>query len=608
MIPVIMRSYSNFRDGANLSETILTALQVQKLGVELKGQIQLPDDLRGTEGQPLLVPSLIMGDAETHDVLFVATMYNDVFAYDAHSFEVLWKQHIGASLSGTRAMDMFLINDHWGVLSTPVIDLVTHTLYVCSMSSPSDDFSKSDFYLHALSIYDGSDRAPPLSLNEATYRVIDAEGQSHTSTFGKVARKQRCGLALNDNTVFIACGSFLESAATNQGWVIAVDVISVLTGQLFLAGAWTSTSRYQGGGIWMGAQAPAIDSDGFLYITVGNGAFDGVTDFGESFVKLRYIPPAKPGGQGTFTVTDWFTPYTDTGRVGADPTLADVSLIPNTQSLKRIPKRLRVGDTPATSNMDDPGDEDLNSGGPLFLSAKNTGFSTDLILGAGKDGILYVINADNMGRPSLADFDPTRIEKNVYGRLMAPPYGFTYYPAGMNLAPTDLSTLQTTYGGYTHHQHSTPVYYKSPRFGNMLFTGGENGPVRVFSISENQQGSIDIKYLGCGDVIASGGMLPPGGMPGTMMVLSANGEVEDTAVLWCLSPYGDANKTITDGRLVAYGADWITLDGQLVKIWDSQDWGIAFKHNKFNIPTVANGKVYVPTYDARILVFGLTGA
>ena len=424
--------------------------------------------------------------------------------------------------------------------------------------------------------------------------MTTADGRTRVSSLGNVPRKQRCGLVFDSrngvDTVFIANGSFLESADTNQGWVIACDVSGIAArAPMHVAAAWTTTARYSGGGLWMGAQGPSLDADGFLYAMVGNGAFDGVTDFGESFVKLRYTP-ASGGKPASLGIVDWFTPYTDTGRLGGDPTLASVSLLKGAGS-----------DAPGgTSNADNPGDEDLNSGGPLLLPATLTGYARNAIIGAGKDGIAYVVNMDRMGRPALAQFAQARMQE-VYAMLLSPPWGFTYYPAGMDCAPLDTSQIQTTYGGRTHHQHATPVFYKSPRFGPLLFTGGENGPVRAIGLAAD----FTLAYLGCGDVIASAAVPDPGGMPGTMMTLSANGGTEDTAVLWCLSPYGDANKTVADGRLVAYGADWIAPGGRLVKIWDSADWGIAFKHNKFDIPTVANGKLYVPTYDARILVFGL---
>ena len=133
----------------------------------------------------------------------------------------------------------------------------------------------------------------------------------------------------------------------------------------------------------------------------------------------------------------------------------------------------------------------------------------------------------------------------------------------------------------------------------MLFAGGENGSVRAFKFNDD----FSLTYLGCGAEIASARVRDPGGMPGTMITLSANGNVQDTAVLWCLQLYGDANKAISPGRLIAYAADRIQ-NGMLQKIWHSQDWGIQITHNKFNIATCANSKLYVPSYNGLVMVFG----
>ena len=249
--------------------------------------------------------------------------------------------------------------------------------------------------------------------------------------------------------------------------------------------------------------------------------------------------------------------------------------------------------------MNNAGDQDLASGGPLLLPSSLTGYSKDLVLGAGKDGIIYIIDMNNMGKTALQDFRPSKIAGN-YRKLLSPPYGLTYDPEPMNTAPTNTSDLGTTQFGKTHHMHATPVFYKSPRFGCMLFAGGENGPVRAFQL----RADFTLNYLGCGAEIASvNSTADPGGMPGTMITLSTNRGIEDTAVLWCLQPYGDANKTVSAGRLIAYGADWID-NGALVKIWDSQDWTVNFMFNKFNIASCANGKLYVPSYDGRVMVFG----
>ena len=100
-----------------------------------------------------------------------------------------------------------------------------------------------------------------------------------------------------------------------------------------------------------------------------------------------------------------------------------------------------------------------------------------------------------------------------------------------------------------------------------------------------------------------------GGMPGGMISGSSNGGQSGTVLIWALIPYGDANTMISQGRFLVYDADnWGSFpDGskQIRVLWDSQKWALSFKFNKFNIPTVANGKIYLPTYESRIDVYGL---
>jgi hypothetical protein len=99
-------------------------------------------------------------------------------------------------------------------------------------------------------------------------------------------------------------------------------------------------------------------------------------------------------------------------------------------------------------------------------------------------------------------------------------------------------------------------------------------------------------------------MPPFGGMPGGMLSLAVTAQSANTAVLWsCMPWYGDANKTVTAGRLVGYAANWV-VNGNLVKLWDSADWGINYMHNKFNPPTCQADKVFVPSYDGRVLIMG----
>src|SRR6185437_8679789 len=191
---------------------------VQKNGIRVLGEFQL-DDPRGTEGQVLFVPFIMMLDEQVHSVAYVCDMSNNVYAFDTDTCQLLWKQHIARPGLVTKQYDMWGINYWWGILSTPVIDLATSTLYFVALNYHDGTIANGQNQLHGLDLASGNYRFPPLPLNGATYQNF---------TLGSTPRKQRPGLLLDTRnghtTVFIAFGSFYESASTNQGWVVAVDV------------------------------------------------------------------------------------------------------------------------------------------------------------------------------------------------------------------------------------------------------------------------------------------------------------------------------------------------------------------------------------------------
>ncbi len=254
---------------------------------------------------------------------------------------------------------------------------------------------------------------------------------------------------------------------------------------------------------------------------------------------------------------------------------------------------VQIVDEAAPTNMNGYDDQDLGSGGPLIIP------SLGFMIGAGKDGIAYVLHMSKMGKTVNADFASNKIQAN-YAKLASRPLWFTYYNPDVSPRPIDLTDLDTLYQGKTHHQHSTPVYYESSVHGHIVFTWGENANLRAWNLSNDGV----LSYLAGGAEMASPDTPPPGGMPGGMISLSTNGTKRGSAILWACVPYGDANKKITQGRLIAYDAENF-VNGQIQKLWDSADWNIQFSHNKFNIPHVWNGIVYCPTYDDRVLMLSL---
>ena len=582
-ISVLTRSYNAARTGANPNETQLTATAVKTRGIRRLFSLPLPSDRRGAEAQPLIVSNVQMPDGRRRDLALVATMANDVFAFDANDGTQLWHRTLGIPVNGNGDIDRFNINDHWGVLSTPVIDGGRDIIYLCAWISGNGSVAQARHFLHALHIANGTNaHTQPLDFENTTYDPGHGQPQQK---FASAARKQRASLLLVGTTVFVAFGSVKEFSRDARGWIIACDIQAWT-----IAASWTAAAKGFGGGIWQAGAGLAADGQGHIFCMTGNGTFDAVTDWAESFVKLKYTAPA--GGQGgSLAVVDWWTPWTDDARTGLAPT--------GTQFSTPQPTNLRVYTMDVAAGWDDM---DLASGGPVLA------LDHGLVIGAGKDGVLFVIKGNSMGKTQPTDL--AQPQQN-YQKLAAPPIWFTFFPGfDPNPAPNDIASLNQHFLGRTHHQHGAPVLRNSTEHGLMLFCWGENGNLRAWALRPEGANNAVVTYLGCSAELASAQATQEfGGMPGGMMCLSADGTTPHTGVLWACIPYGDANTEVTWGRLLAYDATTFGTFGdgsrQLQVLWDSQDWNLSFQFCKFTPPVVANGKIYVSTYSGRIDVYGL---
>jgi hypothetical protein len=587
-IAVTTRSYDNTRSGANAQETILTPAAVRTRGVRQLFALALPGDARGCEAQPLVVPGVRMADGSMHDVVYIATMANQVFAFDVDTGARLWMVQLGKPVSGNKGIDSYLVNDHWGILSTPVIDTQAGLMYVCSWISADGSVANAQHFLHAISQRDGREVHTRLNLEGVTY---DPGHGLPAQSFKSAHRKQRAALLLVNGTVFIGFGTIAESAVTARGWLIAVDTTSFK-----VSATWTSTARGSGGGIWHSGGGPAADAEGFIYVITGNGDFDAVTDFSESIVKLQYAPPAG-GRTGSLAVVDWWTPWTDYGRTGGNPE-GELEMEPLPTNFRKDLHLVRTMGMRAMNMGGSWGDQDFGAGAPVLAP------TAQAVLAAGKDGILYMGNVKNLGKTRPADLNPSATVQN-YAKLKAPPIFYTYYP-GPQLSPTpsDVSRLNVWETQRTHHLHGTPVLWRSAAHGLMHFCWGENGNLRAWSLTSAGVST----YLACSSEVASPqAPVPLGGMPGGMISLSANGD--SGGIVWASVPYKDANTGLSPGRFLAYDAvqfgKYADGSGSILPLWDSQQWNWQFTHNKFNRPVVGNGKVFLPTYDGNVVVLGL---
>jgi outer membrane protein assembly factor BamB len=581
---VLTRSYDNARTGATTSETILTPDKVAQ-GMKKLLSIQIPDDPR-IEAQPLYVPGIVMPDGHKHDVLYVFSMANTVWAFDANTGAALWPQpaFLGNPFRPPPGDGVDVnppINVAWGIVSTPVIDLVSSSIYIVTWIIDQD--GKRALRLHALRLRDGKPRRPALPISAS---MTNAAGQQITLN---QLQKQRAALLLQPlrgnpapparKMLYVAfTGSEnppLDGDPTkaNHGWVVAFDVKAWKQ-----TAAWVVTPSSFGGGIWHSSQGPAADEQGNVYVMTGNGGyittpqgvrdFNGQTDFAESFVKLTY----RPGPPASLTVADWFSPFRDSDRRQFGQN--DVAPYPMGYGYK---------------------DQDLAAGGPILPPG------TSLLLGAGKDGVLYVLDRNNLGK-AIGDFS----------KLKAPPSFFTWIPdtsipSYAGATPTGNLDFKPAAGVKMRHLHGTPVYWKSAEHGGMLFVWGENGPLRAWSLSN----SGATTHLARSAEISSAAMADPaamnmGGMPGGQLALSANGDRD--GIVWATVPIdGDANRHVVAGIVRAYDATQFDAtphpDGtpRLRLLWSAT----GFNYSKFCPPLVADGKVFVPTYDGRIDVYTL---
>lgn len=614
---ITTRGYDLARTGATNHETVLSATAVRTRGIAKLFSMEIPDDPR-LEAQPLAVGGVRLTSGQTHDAVFQASMGNSVYAFDAQTGALLWKTDLGRPIVGTKQIDAWLINIAWGILSTPVIDEAAGVLYACAWISPDGTAAKGQHFLAALRLADGSLAHPPLNLEGAIYAPRGLPAQK----FASAQRKQRAALTLTQGHVLIPFGTIAESASTARGWLIAVDVAAWR-----VAATWCSTVTGSGGGIWHAGAGPAIAPDGSIFVITGNGSFGPeIGDYSESVVKLRL----RTGASASLTVTSWWTPWTDAGRSGGNPEGDDAAPLPsNVRKTTLIGHAMRMGMVrPGMARMDADDvstgsdvadativeligshmdsmtgsawdDQDFGSGGPVYAQA------AEAILAAGKDGILYTANAAALGNTEPTGLAPANVAAN-YAKLRAPPILYTYYDPAMQPVPSSPTALNKLPGGATRHLHGSPVLWQSAAHGLMHFVGGENSALRAWTLSADASSTYQ---AGSNEIASPQSPRPPGGMPGWSITVAANHGVD--GIIVAMVPYKDSNMMLSPGRFLIYDAQNFATnpDGskRLQVIWDSENWGPehAFTHPKFNRPIIWEGRIYRPTYDGRIDVYGL---
>ncbi len=605
MAPWLTRSADNSRSGWNPKETQLTQASVGTKGIVRATIIPLVGDARGMEAQPLILPG-VQTPMGTRDVMVLPSMANVVRGVDAHDGSGIWQVTLGMPINSSMQIDNKNINQHWGCISTGVIDADTKRLYqVCWVSTDrSGSPQTARYFMFVLNVKDGSQVVPPVQI----------QGKSGKQDFNSTMRKQRSSLVETNvsgvKTVFGCSGTIFETGNGANGFCFAFDVASNRVSAML------ATTAGEGAGVWMAGQGAAAGPDGALYVLTGNGDFDGKTQFGESFLKLKYTPPSG-GNPGSLQVADHWTPWTDFARTGQKETAAATKVAgisaPSeamqrsvnggmSMSLKNAKLKAVVNDQGTPTVLVFPAmasgnwsDEDWGSAGPACI------FSIGVCIATGKDGIAYPIKTASLGGTTLNDL---KNPKTNCMKLAAPPVWLTMSPGPVDPCPTNPMTLNFFPWGDTAHLHMTPVQFFDPVLNSWtIFAWGENAQLHKWKVGPTG----NLTYVAQGHEFASVNVReqPPGGMPGGFCSGSSNGADANSAILVCTIPYGDANAQVVNGRLLVYDPVHLAADGSLKVLWDSQQFNVQFLFNKFDPPVIDGGQIYVPNYNGGVDLYRL---
>ncbi|MCU1278962.1 MAG: hypothetical protein JWM53_2508 [bacterium] len=503
---VLTQHNDNQRTGLNLRETVLTPATVKSGGFHKLFSYVLDGQ---PYAQPLYVHGLDFGGGVKRNVVFIATMHSTVYAFDADhptlASSPIWSTNLGEPFVPPRGDTFGGCHDHpnidpvAGITSTPAIDLNRGVIYVSAKTRKVHacawDDQEWEYGVHALDLRTGADAIPSTS-------VCGAASNGHGSwiRFAPYKQLQRPGLLLDHGVLYLGFGSHCDYDPY-WGWVFAFDAATLRA----IGNPYVTTPGGSEGSIWQAGQGLAADDRGFVYFMTGNGEENTSAtppSLGEAFVKLvlTRIPTSTHPNIG-FSVAGYHHP----GNI--------------------------------------PGDLDLGSSGPLLVAGSN------LIVGGGKQGKLYLLNRDNMANA--------------------------------------VEVFQATGNADEHHIHGAPVAFDSP-IGSFLYLCPEEEKLRMYRFDKNKP-YIDPEPAFTADVLCS----PE--MPGGFMSISAAGNLN--GIVWVNHVANHLPGDDDNGDWAAGGLD--ALDAlTLEHLWSSANNpgdSVGF-FAKFSAPTIADGKVFVNSF------------
>jgi hypothetical protein len=488
------------RTGQNLTETILTKANVNSSTFGKLG-FYSTDGL--VDAEPLYASQVAVPNNGTHNVLIVASEHGTVYAFDADSGTTIWsKSLLGAGETTSDDRGCGQVSPEIGVTSTPVIDRASGSngaVYVVAMSKNGSTYRQR---LHALDLALGTELfGGPVEV-QATYPGTGDNSNGTNVIFDPAQYKERAALLLLNGVVYTAWASHCDYRPYT-GWIIGYNESNLAQTSVL-----NITPNGNEGAIWMAGAGLAADSSGNIYFLDANGDFDtnlnasgfpSDGDYGNAFMKL-----STSGNK--LAVADYFEMYDQASENGSDT--------------------------------------DLGSGGEMLLPdlTNGSGQTMHLAVGAGKDGNLYVVNRDSMGKFN------SNGDSNIY------------------------QELDGVLGGV----FSSPAY-----FNNTVYYGSVGAPIQAFSITNAKLSASPAQTANSF------------GYPGATPSISANGS--SNGIVWAVENSSPA-------VLHAYDASSLTELYNSNQAGNGRDqFGSG---NKFMTPTIANGEVFVGTPNG-VAVFGL---
>jgi hypothetical protein len=513
-VPVLTWRYDLTHAGQNTRETALTPANVSETGFGKLFSLSVDSTVYA---QPLYVPLLKMSDGQVHNVLFVATENDSIYAFDADSngganAKPIWQISLLTAADGAGAGATAVpwqdtgspdVAPTVGITGTPTINPATNTMYVVANTKENGQYFSR---LHAINIVTGAEQ--PNSPMNITATVA---GTGNGSSGGQLAfsalwENQRTALNYYNGYVYFGYGAHGDNGPWH-GWLFAYNATT-----LKQASALCLSPNGSGAGIWASGAGMPIDSEGRMFLVTGNGThstyppFSANTELGESIVDFNI-------SNGGLTATDAFTSF-------------------NFQTLNDH-------------------DWDQGSGGVLMID--QSGPNPHILVETGKEGRILVLNRDNLGGYLAGASSNTNALQDIPGVI---PQGKGFW--------------------------STPAYWNG-----QVYLWAENNVPMMFKMNN---GLMDVAPDSQSPITSA--------FPDPSFSISSNGTLDGIA--WAVR----SDQFNTDGPGVLYAWNANDLTHTLYESDTNSARDAVGPANKFSIPIVTNGKVYVAAH-GEVDVYGL---